>query len=303
MKRYLGRAVESMKYRLFRMSFWKRVDDATYLKIRYRVLTGRTLNLDEPRTFNDKLNWLKIHDRNPVYHQMVDKYEVKQYVADKIGAEYIIPTLGVWDRFEDIDFNALPSQFVLKCTHDSGGLVICKEKMTFDKEKAKTKIDSSIQRDFFYTNREWPYKDVTPRIIAEKYMQEIGCSELRDYKFYCFNGIPQFLYVSEGMANHATAKISFVNMDWTLAAFARSDYLSYERLPPKPEHFEQMVSIAGQLSKGIPFLRVDLYEIGGRIYFGELTFTPCGGMMPFDPPEADMKVGDLLSLPDQHSGV
>lgn len=266
--------------------------DATYLKAIYFKKMGYKPNLVNPQTFNEKLQWLKLNDRKSIYTKMVDKNEAKKYVADIVGEEYIVPTLGIWNKFEEIDFEKLPNQFVLKCTHDSGGLIIVRDKDKLDKEYAKDKIEGCLKRNFFYAGREWPYKNVVPQIIAEKYLQE----EIVDYKFYCFNGVPQFLYISQGLEDHSTARISFLTMEWEFASFGRSDYREFSELPQKPQRYEEMVSIAEKLSKNIPFVRVDLYEIEEKVYFSELTFTPCSGMMPFNPPEADLEIGRLLEL-------
>ena len=260
---------------------------------------GQWPDLDDPQTFNEKLQWLKLHDRRPEYTMMVDKFEVKEYVSNIIGKEHIIPTIGVWDSFDDIDFQQLPDKFVLKCTHDSGGLAICKDKESFDKVAAKKKIEKSLQSNFYRGGREWPYKNVIPRIIAEKYMEDTEGNGLTDYKFYCFNGSPEYLYVSQGMDNHKTARISFLTMNWEKAPFGRKDYMQFEKLPPKPQRFDEMKLIAKKLSKDHSFLRVDLYEIKGEIYFSELTFSPCSGFMPFVPDEWDKKLGDMLQLKDE----
>ncbi|MCQ9281070.1 glycosyl transferase [Priestia aryabhattai] len=273
--------------------------DKTYLKIMYKANVGQKLNLTKPITFNEKLQWLKIYNRQPEYTQMVDKYEVKQYVAEKIGLEYIIPTYGVWDSFNEIDFNVLPNQFVLKCTHDSGGLVICRDKSVFDIDAARKKINKSLKRNYFYNGREWPYKDLKPRIIAEKYMEDSSGDQLMDYKFYCFNGKPEFLYLSHGLENHSTASISFLTLNWKRAPFERSDYLPFKEIPPKPSNFKEMKLLAEKLSKGLPFLRVDLYEINGQLYFSELTFFPCSGHLPFKPMKYDREIGKLLKLPNE----
>lgn len=275
------------------------LEDELYIKLCYTARVGRKLNLNSPQTFNEKLQWLKLYDRNPEYTKMVDKHEAKKYVANIIGEEYIIPTLGVWEKFEDIDFNKLPNQFVLKCTHDSGGLVICKDKTKLNIEEAKKKISKSLKRNYYYYGREWPYKNVKPRIIAEEYMATAKQKELIDYKFFCFNGEPKFLYVSEGLSNHATAKISFTNMNYEKTDFYRRDYKPFELLPQKPMNFDKMKELAEKLSKNIPFLRVDFYEIEGKIYFGELTFFPCSGYIPFEPEEWDQKLGDMLELPKE----
>lgn len=281
--------------------------DWLYLKVKYRGAMGVSLDLKKPVSFNEKLQWLKINDRKPEYTVMVDKYAAKQYVADRIGEQYIIPTLGVWENFDDIDFESLPNQFVLKCTHDSGGLVVCKDKSKLDKVAAKEKIEKSLKRNYYWSGREWPYKNVPPRIIAEKYMsdsQETNGEEesLKDYKFYCFNGEPQYLYISDHMDDHTKARISFANKEWEKAPFGRTDYKEFEKLPEKPQHFQDMIKLTRILSEKMPFLRVDLYEINNQIYFGELTFHPCSGFMPFKPEEWDEKLGELISLPESTGG-
>ena len=269
-----------------------------YLKLKYKACMDKKLNLKNPKTFNEKLQWLKLYDRKDIYTTMVDKYEAKKYVAEIIGEEHIIPTLGVWDKFDDIDFDTLPNQFVLKCTHDSGGLVICRDKSKLDKMATRNILEKSLKNKYFFTAREWPYKNVKPRIIAEKYMQDNSQqSGLVDYKFYCFGGETKFLYISQGLENHKTARISFLNLDWTFAPFKRTDYKPFDDLPQKPKEFEKMIDLTKQLSKNIPFLRVDLYEIEGKIYFSELTFSPCGGMMRFEPEEWDYKFGEYIKLP------
>ena len=289
------------------LGFYNWIPDDIYLKKEFKVRMGKELNLKNPKTFNEKIQWLKLYDRHPEYTMMVDKYAAKQYVASKIGDDYIIPTLGVWTKFDDIDFDKLPNQFVLKCTHDSGGLVICKDKSTLDITAAKRKIEHCLKRKYYYIHREWPYKNVPPRIIAEKYMTDnVNTSTnetLKDYKFYCFNGIPDYLYVSDNMDDHSKAKVCFMNTDWEKAPFGRTDYKKFDQVPEKPQQFEKMKELVQELSKDIPFLRVDFYEINKRIYFGELTFHPCAGYMPFDPKEWDEKLGELVVLPDKSGGV
>lgn len=291
-KKYIGR--ENLNNLMKMLSF---IPDKQYLELMYRVRMGKKLDLKNPQTFNEKLQWLKLYDRKPEYTMMVDKYEAKKYVADKIGNEYIIPTLGVWDSYDEIDFEGLPNQFVLKCTHDSGGLVICRDKKQFDKEAAREKIEKSLKSNFFWVGREWPYKNVKPRIIAEKYMKDTETKDLRDYKVYCFNGIAKFLYLSEGMEEHTTAKVSYVNLDWTPAEFRRSDYQEFDSLPPKPERLEDIIKLAEVLAKGLNFIRADFYEINNRIYFGEMTFFPGAGFTPFISEMDDLRMGKLLNLP------
>lgn len=276
------------------------IPDKPYLSLYYFAKFKKVLNWSSPKTFNEKLQWLKLNDHKDIYTTMVDKYEAKKYVGERIGESHIIPTLGVWDRVEDIDLDVLPNQFVLKCTHDSGGLVVCRDKSKLDWDNAKKILGRSLNHQYFYEAREWPYKNVRPRIIAESYMaDENQQNSLTDYKFYCFEGVPKFLYISTGLEDHATAHISFLNLDWTFAPFQRTDYEGYEALPPKPKNFEKMISLAEKLSYGTAFLRVDLYEINENVYFSELTFTPCGGMMTFKPKLWDAKLGEWISLPDK----
>ncbi len=296
-----------------RCGFFEWMNDEIYLKALFRARMGYRLNLKNPKTFSEKLQWLKLYDRNPEYTKMVDKYEVKKYVADRIGRQYIIPTLGVWERFEDIDFEGLPDKFVLKCTHDSGGLVIVRDKEKFDKDKAKRKINKSLQRNYYLYAREWPYKNVHPRIIAESYMEDDKTQELHDYKFiselcyrhtnslmdykfFCFNGNPQFLYISKGLEEHSTAKMQFMDLDWKKTPFQRTDFKQFDEIPPKPILFDDMKRIAECLASSIPFVRVDMYVIKGQIYFSELTFSPCSGFIKFHENRHDFNIGDLLEL-------
>ncbi|MBR6728834.1 MAG: glycosyl transferase [Clostridia bacterium] len=278
------------------------MSDERFLKRKYRLVMGKPLNLKNPKTYNEKLQWLKLYDRKPEYTTMVDKYEVKQYVSSLIGEDYIIPTLGVWDKFEEIGFDALPEQFVLKCTHDSGGLAICRDKAKFDIDKAKKKIELCFKRNYFWSNREWPYKNVKPRIIAERYMEDENEAEgLTDYKFFCFNGEPKLLYVSQGLQNHATAAISFYDLEGNEMPFHRSDYKPIAEKMILPERFDEMLSIVRKLAAEVnnPFVRIDLYSICGKIYFSEITFFPCSGMLPFEPEEWDYTFGSWINLPDK----
>lgn len=277
----------------------RNLSDEKYIKLKFYASLGEKLNLDNPKTFNEKLQWLKLYDRNPKYTKMVDKYEAKKYVADIIGEEYIIPTLGVWDNFDMIDFDSLPNGFVLKSTHDSGGLVICKDKKDFNKSVAKAKIERSLKRDYYLVHREWPYKDVPKRIVAEQYIEECDGANLIDYKFYCFNGKPKFLYVSQGLSNHQTAHINYVSLDWKKTKFKRNDFDEFEELPPKPLNFDKMIECSQKLSHNIPFLRVDFYNLNGKIYFSELTFFPGAGFTEFHPPEWDEIIGEWINLPDK----
>ncbi|MBR2309191.1 MAG: glycosyl transferase [Oscillospiraceae bacterium] len=276
------------------------IPDKLYIQMRFFQRMKRLPDLKNPKTFNEKLQWLKLYDRKPEYTTMVDKYEVKRYIAEQIGEKYVIPTLGVWDRFEDIDFDSLPDQFVLKCTHDSGGLVICRDKSKLDKEAAKKKIEASLKVNYYWQGREWPYKNVKPHVLAEAYMEDENESQgLTDYKFFCFNGEPKLLYISQGLEDHATAQISFFDMDGQKTPFYRSDYRPMDDGFTLPGNFEDMHKIAQILAQRIncPFVRIDLYSIKGKLYFSEITFSPCSGMLPFQPMEWDQKLGDWISLP------
>lgn len=276
------------------------IPDKIYLKIIYKRVLGKRLNLSNPQTFNEKIQWLKLYDRNPEYTTMVDKYEVKEYVADKIGEQYIIPTLGVWDRFDDIDFDKLPDQFVLKCTHDSGGLVICRDKAKLDKIEAKRKIEASLKRNYYYPGREWPYKNVNPRIIAEEYMKDSETDELKDYKFFCFNGEPVYCQVISDRSTNET--IDFFDMDWKHQEFtglALPHKLFSSHPVPVPVTFYQMINTAKKLSEKIPFVRVDFYEVNNKMYFGEVTFYPASGFGVFTPEQWNISLGQMIQLPEK----
>ena len=260
--------------------------DKMYIKMMYKIRMERKLNLENPQTFNEKLQWLKLYDRKPEYTTMVDKAAVKDYVADKIGSEYIIPTLGVWEHFDDIDFDQLPNQFVLKCNHDSGGLVICKDKASLDMEAAREKIESSLKRNFYYHSREWPYKNVKPCIIAEKYMVDESGTELKDYKFYCFGGRAEILLRVSGRFGKEATKANYFSRDCKEVPIR----WGFERNPNVPEWdvaFNKMFELADVLSQGAPELRVDFYLINGQIYFGELTFFDGSGFDAITPVECD----------------
>lgn len=270
------------------------IPDKAYIQIYYFSHFKRLANLKNPKTYNEKLNWLKLHDRNPLYTHLVDKYEAKEYVAEIIGNEYIIPTFGVWEHFDDINFDALPNQFVLKCTHDSEGLVIVKDKSRMDKIAAKDKIEAALKLNFYYIGREWPYKDVKPRIIAEKYMEDHVDGELRDYKFFCFNGEPKAMFIASDRSKDAT-KFDYYDLNF--------NHLNLKQRYPnagnvrKPATFDKMIELSKILAKKMPHVRVDFYEVDGKLYFGELTFYHFSGFMPFQPAKWDDIFGEWLKLP------
>lgn len=274
------------------------IPDKQYLKWRFRLEMGYKLDLDNPKTFSEKLQWLKLYNRKPEYTTMVDKYAVKEYVSKIIGQEYIIPTLGVWDRFDDIDFDALPNQFVLKTTHGGGntGVVICKDKSTFDIAAAKKKLNRSLKADIYVKLREWPYKNVKPRIIAEKYVEVEGHSDLPDYKFYCFNGEPKYCQVIRDRNTKET--IDFYDMEWNHMPFVGLNPIAENGEHPvvRPLHLDDMINKCRMLSIDIPFSRIDFYVVNDKVFFGEITFFPASGMGEFRPKEWNSAVGELIKL-------
>lgn len=276
------------------------ISDKNYLKIWYKHATGQRLELDCPKSYNDKLNWLKLYDRRPIYTTMVDKYAVKQYVADKIGAEYVIPLLGVWDKPEDIDFDSLPNEFVLKVTHGGGnsGVVICKDKEKFDKGMAIYKLSRCMRVDGSIGNKEWPYKNVKRRVIAEEYKEDSKTRELRDFKFFCFNGEPKILFVASGRGTQAEPNFDFFDMDYNrLDMKSAHPWSDPDKLPEKPTSFEDMKRIAAKLSQGLPHVRIDLYEVDGHVFFGEYTFFHWAGTGLFEPDRWNKTLGDWINLP------
>lgn len=275
-------------------------NDSFYLRVLFGAEMGKCLNLKKPKTFNEKLQWLKIHNRKPEYTTMVDKYAVKEYVAKCIGDEYVIPTLGVWNDPSQINWDKLPDKFVLKTTHGGGGggVILCTNKSSFDVTASVLKLKKNLKRSVYKDYREWPYKNVPKRIIAEQMitsLDENGNQELKDYKFFCFNGKVKFFKVDFGrfIDHHA----NYYSPLGRLLPFGERSF------PPVPEHVEvlppnlsDMIELAEKLSKGLPFLRVDLYNISGKIYFGELTFYPAGGVGKFTSEEWDLKLGSYIDV-------
>lgn len=273
-------------------------DDERYLRMLYRARIGRPLDLENPRTFNEKLQWLKLHDRNPLYTTLVDKAEVKPWVAERIGWEHVVPTLGVWDSFDEVDFDALPERFVLKCTHDSGGLAICRDRATFDMRAAKRKIERSLSRNFYWSGREWPYKDVRPRVLAEEYL-DAGGPDITDYKFLCFGGRARCAFTCTGRAG-GDLRVDFFDLEWNRLPFTRH-YPNADVPPEAPARLGEMVALSERLAGGVPFVRVDFYEVAGSLWFGELTLYPGSGMEEFDPEAWDAVLGSWLELPGREA--
>ena len=270
--------------------------DKAFLKYTYRIRIGRRLNLDNPQSFNEKLNWLKLYDRRPIYTQMADKYEAKRIVASIIGEQYVVPCYGRWERFEDVDFAILPNQFVLKATGDSSGAIICKDKNTFNYEIAKKRLSNSLKCNYYYRTREWPYKNIHPTIIADKLLDDHTGNELRDYKFWCFNGEPKLMYCTIKGKNVFE---NFYDMDFNPVEINHG----FPRHSPefeKPQNFDLMKNLAKRLSANIPFVRIDFFNVEGQVYFGEFTFYDWAGLFKFQTYEMDLKIGQWLQLPNKY---
>lgn len=284
-------------------AFWKKLSDEECLHLQWAIHMGEdyALDLEHPRTFNEKIQWLKLYDRNPLYTKLVDKDAVKQWVAERIGEEYIIPTLGVWEHFDDIDFSRLPDKFVLKCTHDSGSIVFCHSQASFDKVKAKAKLEYCLSRNIFWLYREWPYLNVPPRIIAEPFIADESGVELKDYKVQNFDGEPKFIQVDfNRFADH---KRNLYDKNW--------QYIEAEILYPtdknhqiqRPVCLEKLLECARELSKGIPYVRTDFYIINENIYFGEMTFHHGAGYENIRPEEFASKLDGYICLNNRRLAV
>lgn len=277
----------------FHMLNW--MNDEKYLSLLFEARNGYKLNLSSPKTFNEKIQWLKLNDRNPIYSLFVDKYEVKKYVAEAIGEEYVTKTYGVFDDFSQIDFSSLPNQFVIKCTHDSGGVVICKDKKTFSIRNAKRKITKSLKNRFYLSGREYQYKNVKPRILIEEYLEDKSLKELVDYKFFTFDGIVKALFVATGRQSKQGPTFDFFDSSYIHLPITNGH--PFRSVPPaKPLNFEKMKECAEKLSTGFPHLRIDFYEANGRMYFGEITLYQNSGLVPFKPSEWDYKFGSWITI-------
>lgn len=275
------------------------IPDKIYLQMLYPLQIGKRLHLSRPVTFNEKIQWLKLYDRKPHHTTMVDKYAVKRYVAEKAGEELLIPTLGIWDSFDDIDFSKLPDKFVLKTTHGGGGMdvAVVKDRNSMDAATLKAKFDASMKRSIYAPYREWPYKDVPHRIIAEEYIEdEFG--ELRDYKFFCMNGEPKFLFLATNRLSNDELTFDFLDINYKRIPVTGGHPL-LSVVPEPPQNYDKMVELARKLSQGETFVRVDLYNVRGKIYFGEYTFYHNSGLVPFDPEKYDEIFGKLIELPTQ----
>lgn len=286
-----------MSVRKVLMKFSRVIPDKVFINIKFFKFFGHFVDFNNPKTYNEKLQWLKIYNRDPLYNTFVDKYLVKEYVAKKIGEQYIIPLLGKWNSFDEIDFDKLPDQFVLKCNHDCGGIVICRDKSSFDKVAAKKKLEEHLKENYYWQHREWPYKDVKPCIFAEKYMVDESGYELKDYKWFCFDGEPKVLFIAQDRENeNEDTKFDFYDMAFNHLPI-KNGHPNANAITEKPEGFDEMYKLAQVLSKGIPHVRVDFYNINGKIYFGELTLFHWSGFVKFEPKEWDKIFGDWIKLP------
>lgn len=269
--------------------------DKLYLKIMYYCFFNRKLNLKAPWRFSEKLQWLKLYDRQPIYTMMVDKYQVRQYVKEKIGDNVLPMIYGCWDRFEKIDFSKLPKEFVLKCTHDSGSVMKCEDKEKFDYKLAEKYYDNKLKRNYFWHSREWPYKNVTPRIIAEEYLKNDDGEEISAYKFFCFKGIPKIVSVVSNV-NTPKQTVTFFDMEWKFLPV----HIGFKTncTIRKPEKFKYMIDLAKVLSMDIPFVRIDFNEVNNKVLFSEMTFFPSTGFAIFHPETIDKLLGKWLILPE-----
>ena len=271
--------------------------DKFYISVLWKMVMGYELDWEHPKTYNEKLQWLKLHDRNPLYTTMVDKYRAKQWVADKIGKQYVIPTLAVYNSVDEINLDELPDQFVLKCNHDSGSVVICKDKASFDLDAAKCKLGAAMKKNFYWEAREWPYKNVKRCVFAEAYLDGFNKEGLPDYKFFTFNGEPKFLYITSGRESADGLKEDFFDLEGNHLPFNQEGFVNASQTPSLPSNFEKMIEFSRTLAKGTTHLRVDFFEINQDLYQGELTFFDGGGFSPFYPNEWNRITGDWVVLP------
>lgn len=278
---------------------FKLMPDKMYINLKYYYRLKKRINWKNPQTYNEKLQWLKVYYHRKDLWKYVDKYEVKEIIGEIIGKDHIIPTLGVWNNFDEIDFDKLPDQFVLKCTHDSGSIVICKDKSSFDKEEAKKALEKALKTESFWGGREYPYKFVKPRIIAEKFMEDAVEKELRDYKFFVFDGKARYMFIATDRENkEVDTCFDFYDMDFNHLDL-RHGHPNAKKEIKKPSNFDEMRVMAEKLGANFPHVRVDFYEVNGVTYFGEMTFYHHCGFMNFDPDKWDYEFGKCLKLPEK----
>lgn len=271
--------------------------DKFYVKLQHRAIVGNWPDLENPKTFQEKIQWLKLYDHKPIYTKMVDKYEAKSFIEERVGKEFVIPTIGIYDDVSQIDYSALPNYFVIKTTHDSGTVIVCKDKSKLDIKETNKWLKKSLRRNYFYSEREWPYKNVKPRIIVEVNINENG-GDLSDYKFYCFNGEPKILYITTNRGGEGGLREDYFDVDGNHIEVTQKGYPNNDKTPQLPHSFDKMKEMARVLSKDIPHLRVDFYEVNNKVYVGELTFSDGGGYAPFDPEQYDRIIGEWIKLPN-----
>lgn len=285
-----------LKWMLAQKGFFDSWTDERYLKLTYRLMIGKKLNLNNPQTFNEKLQWLKIHDRNYQYTNLVDKIEAKKIVGKVIGEEYIIPTLEICDSFDEIDWKKLPNRFIIKCNHNSGGVIVVNDKKDLDKDSLRTHFNKLLKKNYYYNGREYPYKNIKPKIMIEENIQNANTKkQIDDYKLMCFNGKVKCSFVCSNRDSKEGLCVNFYDEDWNPMPFERH-YPKNKQEFPKPKEYNKMVELAEKLSKNIPFVRVDFYVVNDKIYFGELTFYPGSGMEEFTPNEWDYILGTWLDI-------
>ncbi len=292
MKRIINFIKKIIIYAMNKNMLWF-IPDKMYLKIKFYLIMGEKLNLDNPKTFNEKLQWLKLYDRKDIYTKMVDKYEAKEYAKNIIGEKYVVETYGVYDKFEDIDFSKLPNQFVLKPTHTSGNVYICKDKNAINYKELKKMINKWLKRDYYKIHREWPYKNVKRRIIAEKYLHELADEDIKDYKFFVFN--KKFAYSFVCSERKTNLKFTFFDKNGKFIDMTQ-DNCPNDPSIQLPNNYNKMIELSEKLAKDTTEIRVDFYEINNKIYFGELTFYDAAGFGKFEPTEWDQKIGMWLDL-------
>ncbi len=278
------------------------MSDESFLKMIYPYYIGKRLNLKHPKTFNEKLQWLKLYYRNPLYHTLVDKASAKEWVAHSIGDQFVIPTIAEWNSVEDIDYDILPDSFVLKTTHGGGGngVIICKDKKALDKDSAARKLSRNMKEDIASYFKEWPYGGMNKKIIAEEMISLSDGKELMDFKLLCFNGKVRCLFVGSNRFQHGGVHTTYYDRNWNRLPFERSNQAEKDGIQ-KPAHYELMVKLAEILAKDIPFVRVDFYEANGNVYFGEMTFFPGSGFLAFNPDKWDKIIGSWLTLPKRNN--
>ncbi len=285
-----------LKWMLAQKGFFDSWTDERYLRLTYRLMIGKKLNLNNPQTFNEKLQWLKIHDRNYQYTNLVDKIEAKKIVGKVIGEEYIIPTLEICDSFDEIDWEKLPNRFIIKCNHNSGGVIVVNDKKDLDKDSLRTHFNKLLKKNYYYNGREYPYKNIKPKIMIEENIQNANTKkQIDDYKLMCFNGKVKCSFVCSNRNSKEGLCVNFYDEDWNPMPFERH-YPKNKQEFPKPKEYNKMVELAEKLSKNIPFVRVDFYVVNDKIYFGELTFYPGSGMEEFTPNEWDYILGTWLDI-------